>query len=100
MVTYEKFMKWLEATLNAAVTRSETKHSVGVTESKLEEHKVSSYISNVYWSFINRLNELPYSRPYMEGVCLYAKDCFELCHIYEIVKTFTYIIIKSSRIDK
>ena len=41
MVTYDKFMKWLEATLDTAITRSETKHSVGVTESKLEEHKVN-----------------------------------------------------------
>lgn len=41
MVTYDKFMKWLEATLSTVMTRKETKHSVGVTESKLEEHKVS-----------------------------------------------------------
>ena len=53
MITYEKFMKWLEATLDAAVTRSETKHSVGVTECKLEEHKVNMYShrahNNKYW---------------------------------------------------
>ena len=47
MVTYEKFMEWLEATLNTTVTRSETKHSVGVTESKLEEHKVSSLVKSI-----------------------------------------------------
>ena len=41
MVTYDKFMKWLEETLNTAISRSEIKHSVGVTESKLEEHKVN-----------------------------------------------------------
>ena len=40
MITYDKFATWLQETLNTAVTRSETKHSVGVTESKLEEHKV------------------------------------------------------------
>jgi len=41
MVTYDKFAEWLQAMLDNAVTRAETKHSVGVTESKLEEHKVN-----------------------------------------------------------
>ena len=50
MVTYEKFEEWLNATLDNVTTRAETKHCVGVTESKLEEHKVimcNSCIVNV-----------------------------------------------------
>ena len=41
MVMYDKFGKWLEATLSTVITIVKTKHSVGVTESKLEEHKAS-----------------------------------------------------------
>ena len=41
MVIYDKFMKWLKETLNTAFSRSEIKHNIGVTKSKLEEHKVN-----------------------------------------------------------
>ena len=51
MATYEEFEKWLNATLDDATTRAETKHCVGVTEKKLEEHKVIMYISSVVCAY-------------------------------------------------
>ena len=43
MATYEQFYEWLNTTSSNVAERIKTKHSVGVTESKLEEHKVSLY---------------------------------------------------------
>ena len=48
MVMYDKFMEWVNAMLVNITTRSQTKHSVGITESKLEEHKVSTLVMNVF----------------------------------------------------
>jgi len=48
MLIYDKFMEWVNATLATATTRSQTKHSVGITESKLEEHKVSTLGMNAF----------------------------------------------------
>ena len=60
MVTYDSFAKWLQDISSTASDRSKTKHSVGVTESKLEEHKVM-YMQPVHTYsiiYVLRLNSM------------------------------------------
>ncbi|XP_065895085.1 uncharacterized protein [Dysidea avara] len=56
MATYEEFEKWLNATLDDATTRAETKHCVGVTEKKLEEHK--EYVAETIEVKVEEFNTL------------------------------------------